>query len=144
MAAIFTKNKMIGWTAVVFALQTWLAETPEQKKKASSPAYFGVGMASMSIAVASSPFIDTHFWQNKAYTVLCSGLHAYVHAPTACTRLKRKRNGGSSSNAAGLSVQGSLRVFHSTSQDSVDDYPQRRTWPQRLQSFCPFTKGPWR
>ncbi|KAL2353826.1 hypothetical protein BJ546DRAFT_113646 [Cryomyces antarcticus] len=55
MAAIFTKNKMIGWTAVVFALQTWLAETPEQKKKASSPAYFGVGMAFMSIAVAYMP-----------------------------------------------------------------------------------------
>lgn len=51
MAAIFTRNKMIGWTAVIFALQTWLAETPEQKKKASTPGYFSVLMAFMSLLV---------------------------------------------------------------------------------------------
>ncbi|KAF2176169.1 translation initiation factor SU [Zopfia rhizophila CBS 207.26] len=45
MAAIFTRNKMVGWTAVVFALQSWLAETPEQKRTSATPAYFSVGMA---------------------------------------------------------------------------------------------------
>lgn len=33
--------------AVVFALQTWLAETPEQRKNASTPSYYSVGMACM-------------------------------------------------------------------------------------------------
>jgi hypothetical protein len=33
--------------AVVFALQSWLAETPEQKKTTSTPAYFQVGMSGM-------------------------------------------------------------------------------------------------
>lgn len=31
--------------AVVFAIQSWLAETPEQAKTASTPAYFQVGMS---------------------------------------------------------------------------------------------------
>merc|ERR1711964_239225 len=45
MAAIFTRNKMIGWVAVVFTIQSWLAETPEQKKTSTTPAYFQVGMS---------------------------------------------------------------------------------------------------
>ncbi|KAF2105833.1 hypothetical protein BDV96DRAFT_508835 [Lophiotrema nucula] len=55
MAAIFTRNKMIGWVAVVFAMQSWLAETPEQKKTASTPAYFSVGMSFMSLIVGYMP-----------------------------------------------------------------------------------------
>jgi hypothetical protein len=31
--------------AVVFAIQSWLAESPEQRKTASTPAYFQVGMS---------------------------------------------------------------------------------------------------
>ncbi|KAH7405802.1 hypothetical protein DE146DRAFT_753798 [Phaeosphaeria sp. MPI-PUGE-AT-0046c] len=54
MAAIFTRNKMIGWVAVVFAIQSWLAETPEQAKTASTPAYFQVGMSAMSLLVSYS------------------------------------------------------------------------------------------
>ncbi|KAK4944404.1 hypothetical protein LTR66_014506 [Elasticomyces elasticus] len=57
MAAIFTRNKMIGWTAVVFALQSWLAESPEQKRTASAPAYFSVGMAFMSVVVSYMPLL---------------------------------------------------------------------------------------
>ncbi|KAF2205102.1 hypothetical protein GQ43DRAFT_437331 [Delitschia confertaspora ATCC 74209] len=55
MAAIFTRNKMIGWTAVVFSLQTWLSETKEQKRTASTPSYFSVGMAFMSLIVGYMP-----------------------------------------------------------------------------------------
>lgn len=29
----------------VFAVQTWLAQTPEQAKKSGTPSYMGVGMA---------------------------------------------------------------------------------------------------
>jgi hypothetical protein len=32
--------------SVVFALQTWLAETPEQKRNTGTPSYFAVGMSS--------------------------------------------------------------------------------------------------
>ncbi|KAF2691506.1 hypothetical protein K458DRAFT_1518 [Lentithecium fluviatile CBS 122367] len=55
MAAIFTRNKMIGWVAVVFAIQSWLAESPEQKRTASTPAYFSVGMSFMSLLVGYMP-----------------------------------------------------------------------------------------
>ncbi|KAH9868258.1 hypothetical protein J1614_007330 [Plenodomus biglobosus] len=54
MAAIFTRNKMIGWVAVVFAIQSWLAETPEQKKTSTTPAYFQIGMSAMSLLVSYS------------------------------------------------------------------------------------------
>lgn len=32
-------------SAVVFALQNWLAETPEQKQNATTPSYLSVGMS---------------------------------------------------------------------------------------------------
>ncbi|KAL1611645.1 hypothetical protein SLS59_000364 [Nothophoma quercina] len=48
MAAIFTRNKMIGWVSVVYSIQSWLAETPDQKSKTTTPAYFSVGMARKS------------------------------------------------------------------------------------------------
>ncbi|KAI5197908.1 hypothetical protein E4T39_07052 [Aureobasidium subglaciale] len=55
MAAIFTRNKMIGWVAVIFAVQNWLSETPESTKNQSTPGYMTVGMALMSTAVAYLP-----------------------------------------------------------------------------------------
>ncbi|KAJ9622751.1 Eukaryotic translation initiation factor eIF-1 [Taxawa tesnikishii (nom. ined.)] len=51
MAAIFTRNKMIGWASVIFATQSWLSETAESKKSSSTPGYFSVGMALLSVAV---------------------------------------------------------------------------------------------
>ncbi|KAH7126742.1 hypothetical protein B0J11DRAFT_526340 [Dendryphion nanum] len=57
MAAIFTRNKMIGWVSVVFSLQSWLAETEEQKRTSTTPAYFSVGMAFMSLLVGYMPLL---------------------------------------------------------------------------------------
>ncbi|KAF7125223.1 hypothetical protein CNMCM5793_001332 [Aspergillus hiratsukae] len=45
MAAMFTRNRMIGWVSFVFSLQSWLGETPEQKKSAATPAYMSVLMS---------------------------------------------------------------------------------------------------
>jgi cytochrome b561 len=45
---------MMGWTAVMFALQNWLAETPSQKATAATPAYFSVGMAVLALGVVRS------------------------------------------------------------------------------------------
>ncbi|KAI7262432.1 hypothetical protein KC335_g10264, partial [Hortaea werneckii] len=55
MAAMFTRNKLIGWTAVMFSIQGWLSETPDQKANASTPGYFSVGMALLSLGVAYMP-----------------------------------------------------------------------------------------
>jgi hypothetical protein len=44
---------MIGWTAVIFAIQGWLAETPAQAAAATTPSYLQVGMAAMSLGVVS-------------------------------------------------------------------------------------------
>jgi hypothetical protein len=46
---------MIGWTAVLFALQGWLSETAAQKAATSTPAIFSVGMALLSLAVGYMP-----------------------------------------------------------------------------------------
>jgi len=42
---------MIGWTAVIFAIQGWLGETPAQAAAATTPSYLQVGMAAMSLGV---------------------------------------------------------------------------------------------
>lgn len=42
--------------SVVFALQTWLAETPEQKRTSGTPGYFSVGMACMFPQVSGDFF----------------------------------------------------------------------------------------
>ncbi|RMZ42375.1 hypothetical protein CA14_002552 [Aspergillus flavus] len=51
MAAMFTRNRMIGWVSFVFSLQNWLGETPEQKRTASTPAYMSVFMSLMALVV---------------------------------------------------------------------------------------------
>ncbi|KAL1987768.1 hypothetical protein VTN96DRAFT_2608 [Rasamsonia emersonii] len=55
MAAMFTRNRMIGWVSFIFALQNWLAETPEQKRTASTPGYMSVFMSLMAVAVTYMP-----------------------------------------------------------------------------------------
>ncbi|CAF9909378.1 MAG: Eukaryotic translation initiation factor eIF-1 [Heterodermia speciosa] len=51
MAAMFTKNK----ASLVFAIQTWLAETPEQTRTSGTPSYLSVGMAVMAVGVTYVP-----------------------------------------------------------------------------------------
>ena len=46
---------MIGWTAVIFAIQGWLGETPAQAASATTPSYLQVGMAAMSLGVVRIP-----------------------------------------------------------------------------------------
>ncbi|KAK5626881.1 hypothetical protein RRF57_002596 [Xylaria bambusicola] len=46
MAAIFTRNKYIGWAAVVFSMQSWLGESEATTQSTSTPGYFSVGMSS--------------------------------------------------------------------------------------------------
>lgn len=43
-----TPYSMIAWAAVLMGCQTWLAETPEQKRKASTPAWLSVAMSCTS------------------------------------------------------------------------------------------------
>lgn len=69
MAAMFTRNKYMGWyvmpgnlndhaltttrSSVVFAIQNWLGESGESKKVGSQPAYVSVGMACELILVST-------------------------------------------------------------------------------------------
>ncbi|KAI6357098.1 hypothetical protein MCOR25_007741 [Pyricularia grisea] len=55
MAAIFMRNRFIGWAAVVFSLQSWLGESEESKNNSATPGYFGVGMSLMSLVVCYLP-----------------------------------------------------------------------------------------
>ncbi|KAJ5219869.1 hypothetical protein N7468_009073 [Penicillium chermesinum] len=52
---MFTRNRMIGWVSFVFSLQSWLAESPEQKKNAATPAYMSVFMSLMALLVTYFP-----------------------------------------------------------------------------------------
>jgi len=55
MAAMFTRNKYIGWASVVVAVQSWLSESPETRKSSSQPAYFSVGMSLLALTVTYLP-----------------------------------------------------------------------------------------
>ncbi|KAI1120404.1 hypothetical protein F5Y10DRAFT_127063 [Nemania abortiva] len=55
MAAIFTRNKYIGWAAVVFSMQSWLGESEATTQSTSTPGYFSVGMSIMALLVTYLP-----------------------------------------------------------------------------------------
>ncbi|KAJ9155457.1 hypothetical protein NKR23_g2036 [Pleurostoma richardsiae] len=55
MAAIFMRNRFVGWAAVVFSVQSWLGESEEAKKNNSTPGYFSVGMSLMALLVTYLP-----------------------------------------------------------------------------------------
>ncbi|KAI0476162.1 hypothetical protein GGR56DRAFT_674653 [Xylariaceae sp. FL0804] len=55
MAAIFTRNRLIGWASVVFSVQAWLGESEETTRSTSTPGYFSVGMSVMALAVTYLP-----------------------------------------------------------------------------------------
>jgi len=55
MVAMFTRNRLIGWAAAIMSLQSWLAETPEQARKAATPGYLSVIMSFAATAVTYMP-----------------------------------------------------------------------------------------
>ncbi|KAI2466767.1 hypothetical protein F4781DRAFT_339146 [Annulohypoxylon bovei var. microspora] len=55
MAAIFTRNRYIGWASVVISIQTWLGEGEDASKSSATPGYFTVGMSMMALAVTYLP-----------------------------------------------------------------------------------------
>ncbi|KAL4754744.1 hypothetical protein BDW72DRAFT_200443 [Aspergillus terricola var. indicus] len=55
MAASFSRNLTSTRVAMVFSLQSWLGETEEQRKNATTPAYMSVGMSLMALAVTYLP-----------------------------------------------------------------------------------------
>ncbi|KAI6083782.1 hypothetical protein F4821DRAFT_262651 [Hypoxylon rubiginosum] len=55
MAAIFTRNRYIGWASVVFSIQGWLGESEETSKSSTTPGYFTIGMSVMALAVTYLP-----------------------------------------------------------------------------------------
>ncbi|KAK0749377.1 hypothetical protein B0T18DRAFT_321693 [Schizothecium vesticola] len=55
MAAIFMRNRYVGWASVVYSVQNWLGESEESQKSSGMPGYFSVGMSLMSLAVTYLP-----------------------------------------------------------------------------------------
>ncbi|TGZ79639.1 hypothetical protein EX30DRAFT_372938 [Ascodesmis nigricans] len=59
MAAMFTRQKMVGWMAVVFALQSFLNEPSTSAvvdtEKPKQPAVFTLGMSGMALFVTYMP-----------------------------------------------------------------------------------------
>ncbi|KZZ93251.1 putative protein family UPF0139 [Moelleriella libera RCEF 2490] len=55
MAAMFTRNRYIGWAAVVFAVQSWLGESEDAKKTSSAPGVMSVLMSVMALGVTYMP-----------------------------------------------------------------------------------------
>ncbi|RDA94590.1 hypothetical protein CP533_2400 [Ophiocordyceps camponoti-saundersi (nom. inval.)] len=67
MAAMFTRNKFVGWAAVVFSIQSWLGESEDAKKGNGTPGYFTVVMSSEYTYDAScitTPSAFDHLFSN--------------------------------------------------------------------------------
>ncbi|ATY60444.1 hypothetical protein CCM_03304 [Cordyceps militaris CM01] len=54
MAAMFTRNKFVGWAGVVFSIQNWLGESADTKKN-GTPGYFNIGLSVMALGVTYMP-----------------------------------------------------------------------------------------
>ncbi|CAI7663917.1 unnamed protein product [Penicillium pancosmium] len=48
--------RLVNQVSFVFSLQSWLSESPEQKKNASTPAYMSVMMSLMALVVPQTYF----------------------------------------------------------------------------------------
>ncbi|KIW25388.1 uncharacterized protein PV07_08570 [Cladophialophora immunda] len=56
MAAMFTRNRMLGWFALMTALLNWLGETPAQRQSPNgTPGYLSFGMAVLAVGVTYMP-----------------------------------------------------------------------------------------
>ncbi|KAL2395801.1 hypothetical protein ABEF95_010402 [Exophiala dermatitidis] len=55
MAAMFTRNRMLGWFSLLTALLNWLGETPAQRQSSATPGYMSFGMAALAVAVTYMP-----------------------------------------------------------------------------------------
>ncbi|KIW62691.1 hypothetical protein PV04_10841 [Phialophora macrospora] len=56
MAAMFTRNRMLGWFSLMTALLNWLGETPAQKSSSTgTPGYLSFGMAVLAVGVTYMP-----------------------------------------------------------------------------------------
>ncbi|KAH6716387.1 hypothetical protein DL95DRAFT_387931 [Leptodontidium sp. 2 PMI_412] len=77
MAAMFTRNKFVGWASVVLAIQNWLGESAEAKRTSSQPAYFSVGMGIMALVVTYLPM----FLPPPAVPGAATGTEAPAAAP---------------------------------------------------------------
>ncbi|KAH6665850.1 hypothetical protein F5X68DRAFT_55212 [Plectosphaerella plurivora] len=55
MAVMLTRNRFIGWAGMVYSVQNYLGESEQQKKNSTTPGYFNVGMAFVSLIVCYLP-----------------------------------------------------------------------------------------
>ncbi|RMD41177.1 hypothetical protein DV735_g3946, partial [Chaetothyriales sp. CBS 134920] len=51
MAAMFTRNRAIGWVSLLTALLNWLGETPAQKASQATPGYMSFGISILALGV---------------------------------------------------------------------------------------------
>ncbi|EXJ82364.1 hypothetical protein A1O3_06177 [Capronia epimyces CBS 606.96] len=55
MAAMFTRNRMLGWFSLLTSLLNWLGETPAQRQSSGTPGYLSFGMAVLAVTVTYMP-----------------------------------------------------------------------------------------
>ncbi|KAL8386948.1 hypothetical protein RB595_010276 [Gaeumannomyces hyphopodioides] len=80
MAAMFLRNRFIGWAALVFSLQSWLGESEDARNTSATPGYFNVGMGLISLVTCYLPlFLPQQPGFNRAAT----GTEAPAPAPPA-------------------------------------------------------------
>jgi len=55
MAAMLTRNRLIGWGAVAYSVVSWLGESEEARKSTSTPGYISIAMSFGALAMTYLP-----------------------------------------------------------------------------------------
>ncbi|KAI1612694.1 translation initiation factor SUI1 [Exophiala viscosa] len=79
MAAMFMRNRMLGWFSLLSALLNWLGETSAQKQSNGTPAYLTFGMAILAVAVVSSIYLLDPFAEADDDTGEAKQSQNYIH-----------------------------------------------------------------
>ncbi|RMZ90347.1 hypothetical protein DV736_g2439, partial [Chaetothyriales sp. CBS 134916] len=74
MAAMFTRNRAIGWVALLTSLLNWLGETRAQKATQSTPGYLSFGMAVLALGVTYLPLFLPPAPNSRANAPVASAL----------------------------------------------------------------------
>lgn len=79
---------MLGWTAVMFAVQQWMSETSSQRSKSGTPAIFSVGMAVLAVLVVclKPSHTDLPIAISGCYANFEPVVHAIIHASAGTER----------------------------------------------------------
>ncbi|OAL22679.1 hypothetical protein AYO20_11167 [Fonsecaea nubica] len=120
MAAMFTRNRMLGWFSLLTALLNWLGETPAQRQSPNgTPAYMSFGMAALS----TDSYVPD------------------IYAPVSTATAKRKRTTSASTRRFNIAIgPSSIGGFHGKNGREILPFLETNEFMSTIQNLKTFGK----